>query len=117
MLKKTIYRANRGEGKTRWLVNKIIDLQSLMLTSTNSSTDPELVYVGSPGGYELLCHHYETVMNHKCPVKFCQLGNSIKKNAAFFTDELMRELPYISSEFYKLDGDWYITMEMRDFIN
>lgn len=109
MIRKHIFKANRGEGKTRWLVDKALD-------AIDNNIEP--IYVGSREGYDNFCRFYEGFTNHKCKVNYHHAENPLYPNIShcLLTDELMYEIhciPYIGPS---CQGDWYITMSSEDFI-
>ena len=109
MLKKHIFKANRGEGKTKWLVNKALDAEEKAL---------EPLYLGSATSYEIFCHTYEGLTHHKCKIKRVDRTEplNINLNYCLLTDEMMSQIyqiPYVNSNM--TEGDWYITMSSEDF--
>lgn len=105
-----IFRANRGEGKTKWLAARIKEC-----TMGNN----RLYYVGSQSSFDSVKRVYESMYNKICPI---ERGDSalLTPNDVFFTDELIdnaiivaRYKPYIVEN----GCDWYITMSKEDFVD
>ena len=109
MLNKHIFKANRGEGKTKWLVARALDAEEKSL---------EVLYLGSAASYESFCHIYEGLTHHKCKVKRVDKAETLDNhlNYCLLTDEMMSQIyyiPYMNSNM--IEGDWYITISSEDF--
>ena len=108
MLRKHIFKANRGEGKTKWLVERALEAEDSGLTT---------IYIGSVTGYNIFSQVYEGLTHHKCKVEYhhgdCPLYPSISH--CLFTDELMHEIHHLPFIGPACSGDWYITMSAEDF--
>ena len=107
-----IFRANRGEGKTEWLVDRGIEA---------IEAGYELIYVGAD--QSAVNNMWMSKMHEMCPAKQTyrvfehKVDNSVKY--CFLTDDLMDNLSYASSWrtlIKNLDGLWYITMNAEDFV-
>ena len=105
-----IFRANRGEGKTKWLVERIKDC---------AEAGNILYYIGWDESFESVKHLYEATYRERCPLKY-RVRVIPDKNNCFFTDELLDNLavalPY-KPEIVGYGYLWYITMSKEDFVN
>lgn len=110
-----IFRANRGEGKTKWLIERAIDEYE------NGKT---LYYVGSPATYVSVKNLWEATMHSVCPIAPQEyIPKKVHEDCVFFTDELLLNVnSYIwlsnmlsFSNYTNLP--WYITMDKEDFVN
>lgn len=110
MLKKHIFKANRGEGKTKWLVERALNAQDNNLTP---------IYIGSADRYDLFCRVYEGFTHHKCMIEYHHKDIPLYHHSAhcLLTDELMGEIHNIPFIGPACEGDWYITMSAEDFEN
>jgi hypothetical protein len=104
-----IFRANRGEGKTQWLIDRI------------NESEGNLYYVGGTFAFNRVKRHYEAVYNKVCPLKLARWTDiMMTTNNCYFTDELIDDMTNAAN--YKSHiiegGDpWYITMSQEDFVN
>lgn len=111
--------AGRGEGKTKKLVECLID-------SINSGKT--CLYIGSYASYTNITRMYESIMHKMCSLIFIENKDSVKSipnntsDIDLFTDELTNEFGYIlknsiinnwSLSFN--DPTWYITLD-KSFI-
>ena len=110
-----IFKANRGEGKTKWLVDRAIEAKE---------AGYELVYIGRNHSKDMFANRWMAEMHELCPVKsaasICQYGidNSIKY--CFLTDELMHDFECVhpwKSALSDPKNVWYITMDAENFVN
>jgi hypothetical protein len=105
-----IFRANRGEGKTKWLVDKINEC------TNNGKT---VCYVGGQTTFNSVKRVYEATYNELCPLKYDEDVTKTSCNA-FFTDELIDNMMTVvkyKSYIIEHGYDWYITMSKEDFVN
>ena len=104
-----IFRANRGEGKTKWLIDRI------------NESNGTLYYVGGRTAFENVKRLYEAVYNQVCPLSLASWNDILMtNNNCFFTDELIDNM--ITASNYKSyiiesGSPWYITMSKEDFMN
>lgn len=107
-----IFRANRGEGKTKWLVGKIEEVCSQGLTP---------IYVGSSKDFDKIRDIWFATNNTLCPLKYIDQCSHISfHESCFFTDELLESAFYVSFWYREILGrgcTWYITMNKEDFVN
>ena len=107
-----IFRANRGEGKTKWLVEKIEEAYSQGLTP---------IYVGSSKDFDKIRDIWFAINNTICPLKYIEQCTHISfHESCFFTDELLESAFYVSFWYREILGRgcaWYITMDKEDFVN
>ena len=108
-----IFRAARGQGKTKWLVDRIIDCEA---------EGKDLYYLGSTASYERIVCHYQSTMHKRCPL--INMANKTPhwnaNEECFFTDDLMDNLKSVASFasiIRKYDCSWYITMGKEDFVD
>ena len=116
MLIKRIYKSNRGEGKTKWLVENAIDVVTRCNKALTDVEDLNIYYVGSLHAYDNFCKMYREIMHTKCPISRWDHDDMRGCDAAIlFTDELMNDIQLIP---YHLPegGTWYITMSAEDFV-
>lgn len=108
-----IFRANHGEGKTEWLVERAIEARA---------NGYELIYVG--GNIEAINKMWMAKMHEMCPAKpvyrvfECKMNNADKY--CFLTDNLMENLSYVTAWHTLMKntyGVWYVTMCDEDFVN
>ena len=105
-----IFRANRGEGKTKWLVDRAKEC---------ADAGERLYYVGHKTTFEYIKRVYEATYNELCPI-MCDDGVSFSPYDTFFTDEMIDNMLVVSEyKSYIIDHgcDWYITMSKEDFVN
>lgn len=113
MIKFKVFRANRGEGKTKWLVNSAIEL---------SKEDCDIYYVGDPK--KMI--HFEAMWMMEtgtvCPVKhITELYIVPQERLCYFiTDDFVENIDFVVSRWNEMktrDAVWYITMGKEDFVN
>lgn len=77
-----IYIANRGQGKTKWLVERIIE---------HETEGKEMYYVGSEASYDGVVYLYQSTMHKRCPLLHMsdKTPDWNTKDECFFTDNLM----------------------------
>jgi hypothetical protein len=105
-----IFRANRGEGKTKWLADRAKEC---------ADAGRKLYYVGGQTTFEHLKRVYEAIYYERCPIQY---GNAdeVTRDYCFFTDEFIDNTMAIVKfkPFIVENGcDWYITMSKEDFVN
>lgn len=109
-----IFRANRGEGKTKWLFERAVEAYE---------SGRDLYYVGSNNTMEAFTYMWEANMHTKCPI--INTFNTWKtidplKSHCFITDGLLSNAGYVADAktyLMQLDGVWYMTMDKEDFVN
>ena len=105
---------NRGEGKTKTLVDKIIDVENTEATS--------LIYVGSYASYLNVKHMYESIMFKQPSVKFVDKISDFKtlgREVTIFTDDFSDNvLGIIQSgpDLTQFTGTWYCTLDSSTII-
>ena len=109
MLKKHIFKANRGEGKTKWLVERALDAEDAGIKVT---------YLGSFDRYEHFRRVYETISHHNCSITCVGKPGVIIDNCnqSYLTDEFMDEFDKLPNIQRITTGNWYITMSAEDFV-
>lgn len=104
-----IFRANRGEGKTKWLVERIREC---------ANAGRKLYYVGNTTSFESVKLLYEATYYEKCPL---DNGDTyVTTDWCFFTDDLVvnvRNVADFKQFIIENRCDWYITMGKEDFVN
>lgn len=104
-----IFRANRGEGKTKWLVERAKEC---------ASAGRKLYYVGNKTSFERVKRVYEAMYSEKCPI---DNGDAyVTTDYCFFTDDLMMNaINLVNFKQFIVENrcDWYITMSKEDFAN
>ena len=105
-----IFRANHGEGKTRWLVECIKECADKGFSCH---------YIGWKPSFNQVKSLYEAVYHEICPLKH---GESYQatSNSCFFTDGYFdNRVPVFSNQLYIFENQcpWYITMDKEDFVN
>jgi len=106
-----IFRANRGEGKTRWLVERIKEC---------AKAGERLIYVGSRWTFNNVKIAYESTYKEVYPVEMADDFLCFTPYDTFFTDELLDNIVSVAKyKSYIVDNgcDWYITMSKEDFVN
>jgi len=110
-----IFRANRGEGKTKWLVNRAIEAKE---------AGYELVYIGSDKFKNHFDNRWMAEMHEMCPVKsaasILQYNPDDSVKYCFLTDELMHNFTCVhpwKSALSNTNNIWYITMDAENFVN
>lgn len=108
------FRAARGEGKTKWLLERAIEAR-------NAGMD--LWYIGSSKTMESLYNMWKTELHELCPIKNAgelSVTKRPKDNCCFLTDNFLDNVGNVG--FWKsvvdnIDGVWYITMDKECFVN
>ena len=105
-----IFRANRGEGKTKWLAERIKEC---------AEAGRKLYYVGNTLSFDSVKRVYEVMYYEKCPIEHGD-WNDVDRDYCFFTDELLDNTRVVVEwkPFIVENGcEWYITMSKEDFVN
>ena len=107
-----IFRANRGEGKTKWLVEKADEAYAQGLTP---------IYLGARMDFDKIREVWFATQNTACPIQHIEQCTdlSFHKNC-FLTDELLDSICTGSFWTNVIRGygcKWYITMSKEDFVN
>lgn len=109
-----IFRANRGEGKTKWLFERAVEARD---------AGCELWYIGANGTMFGLSEMWRAEMHEPCPIKNTNGSygpQSKTANHCFLTDEFIPNMymaGFWSNIVKQFDGTWYITMDTGDFVN
>lgn len=108
MLNKHIFKANRGEGKTRWLVDRALEAEDAGL---------KVIYLGSFDRYDHFRRLYESISHHNCSIiRVGKPGVIIDNSDQFYiTDEFMEEFDKLPDIQRITTGNWFITMSAEDF--
>ena len=116
MLTKKIYRGNRGEGKTKWLVDRAIDTVIKCDQGIIDQDEVKLFYNGDYVTYVVFSETYREVMHTRCPIEHWEHRDMNGcHNAILFTDELMYNINCVPSNL-PIEGTWFITMDAEDFV-
>lgn len=110
-----IFRANRGEGKTKWLVEQAMNEYDAGKTC---------YYFGHRDNFESI---WESIRHEKCPIECRQHFDGMPpiqvrgiKEPCFFVDELLLNpaISYIRQySIMNPHAVFYITMDQADFVN
>lgn len=107
-----IFRANRGEGKTKWLMDKVDEACSLGL---------EPIYLGSNIKFNRFRDGWMATRGTVCPVKHIDQYECVSfDKSCFFTDELIESIFDVflwKREIIEQNCPWFITMSKEDFVN
>lgn len=107
-----IFRANRGEGKTKWLVERAFDTYSQGYTP---------IYIGLNRDFDIIRDVWMAVIGTVCPIKYIDQCKYISfEESCFFTDGLMEsslDVSFWSKDIIDRGRKWYITMSKEDFVN
>lgn len=108
-----IFRANRGEGKTKWLFERAVEAYE---------NGYELYYAGKDTTMDSLLKMWRAEMHSACPIKQLDLlfYADSKKQYCFLTDELISNLARVGVHLYNIKQTnyiWYATMDKEDFVN
>lgn len=104
------FKANRGEGKTRWLFEK---------AATAHKDGKQLYYIGNPNTMCGLKNTWESIMHTKCPIVNARDVYTIGPNSCCLTDELFLNIKSVGF-FYDViqevnNVDWFITVSSEVF--
>ena len=110
-----IFRANRGEGKTKWLVNHAIEAYE---------AGYELVYLGGDVSRMHFANMWRSEMHEPFPAKPVYEVMLNKKSDGhkycLLTDDLIENIGIATSLANNLNSNehmWFITMGAEDFVN
>lgn len=110
-----IFRANRGEGKTKWLVNQAIEA---------AEAGYELVYIGGDVERVHFANMWRSEMHKPFPAKTAYEVMLDKQQDehkyCLLTDGLIENIGRATSWSHNLKGNehmWCITMGAEDFVN
>lgn len=106
-----IFRANRGEGKTKWLFERAADEYGKGKT---------LYYVGEKTSMKGLTNLWEANFHEMCPIIHIDAVVRFEDSCCFLTDEMMSNL--FAVDMWKRvivgrDDSWYIAAEKEYFVN
>ena len=115
MTNKRIYIAARGCGKTKWLIQNIID-------TLNKNEYLNFVYVGDKNTYNYVCDRYLRETGKHCPLIYVEQTTDFvglkEDNAVCFTDNIFNTDEVF--KYKKIIEDrnipWYITMDDEDIV-
>ena len=107
-----IFRANRGEGKTKWLVDRAIEAHD---------EGKILFYAGCEQSQKRFEEAWMAETHTVCPIKNIEFyGTSSNKPFCVFTDNLLKEM-WTTSRWYNFVNEqgyeWYATMDKECFVN
>lgn len=105
-----IFRANRGEGKTKWLADRAKEC---------SDAGRRLYYVGNNVSFDSVKRVYEATYYEKCPIEHGD-ASYVTRDYCFFTDDLITNaIDLVNFKQFIVENrcDWYITMSKEDFVN
>ena len=105
-----IFRGNRGEGKTKWLAERIKEC---------ADAGRKLYYVGGIMHFDNVKRVYESMYYERCPMEFDNIEH-VTRDHCFFTDELLdstRAIVALKPFIVENGCEWYITMSKEDFVN
>ena len=105
-----IFRANRGEGKSKWLVERIKEC---------ADAGRNCYYIGWVMSFNQVRRLYEATYYEVCPLKHGEPYKDTNNNC-FFTDEFFGNLLPVQTHQLEVLGSgdpWYITMSKEDFVN
>ena len=108
-----VFRAARGEGKTKWLLEHAID-------ERNAGYD--VWYVGNRKTMESLSYMWQSEFRELCPIKnIGEWTNSTRSGTyCFLTDNFLENVETVGFWKRVLDrenGVWYITMDKECFVD
>ena len=107
-----IFRARRGEGKTKWLVERAAEEYSQGFVP---------IYVGSGKDFNRVREFWLATIGASCPIQYIERCEYISfEKSCFLTDELFHNLfgvSFWSREILERGYKWYITMGKEDFVN
>jgi hypothetical protein len=106
-----IFRANRGEGKTKWLFE---------MAATEYGKGKTLYYVGEQKSMRALVDLWEANLHERCPIIYIEEVQRFEDSCCFLTDEMMSNLFYINlwqRIITGRDDPWYIAAEKEYFVN
>lgn len=106
-----IFRANHGEGKTKWLFERAVE---------EHLNDKHLYYVGTERSKETLIGMWETTFHEKCPITDWSESSDIIRPCCILTDEMFANLYDMALWFnfmQRYDATWYITVDKEYFVN
>lgn len=110
-----IFRANRGEGKTKWLVNQAIEA---------AEAGYELVYIGGDVARMNFANMWRSEMHNQFPAKSVYEAmlddKSSEHKYCLLTDDLIENIGGLTSWAHNLSSNehmWCITMGAEDFVN
>jgi hypothetical protein len=106
-----IFRANRGEGKTKWLFE---------MAATEYGKGKTLYYVGEQKSMRALVDLWEANFHGMCPIVNVDTVRKFEDSCCFLTDEMMSNLSAV--DMWKRviagrDDPWYIAAEKEYFVN
>ena len=110
MLNKHVFKANRGEGKTKWLVDRAIEYYDHATYH---------YYLGSKSSYDNFCAQYEAEMHKKCPIQYWP-SNEIMYPVGYmilYSDELLEAFNYFPVISNAIEGEWFMTISGENFIS
>lgn len=106
-----IFRANRGEGKTKWLFERAVE---------ESLNGKHLYYIGTEKSMEALARMWEATFHEKCPITNWSESSDIIRPCCILTDEMFANLYDMTLWFNfmkRYDATWYITVDNEYFVN
>lgn len=108
------FRAARGEGKTKWLLEQAIGARA---------AGYDVWYIGNRKTMEALVDMWESALHEMCPIKNVGEASVFSKSSAaccFLTDNFVENIEKVGfwkSVVDKIDGVWYLTMGKEYFVD
>lgn len=109
MLDYKIFKAGRGEGKTKWLCEQLLGEME------KGELDTDFIYIGPRASYLAFKDSFMRTYNIPCPIRPYD-EQRIHRKEVFFTDELTHDMLFFNSYCLPKDGVWYITIESSCFV-
>jgi hypothetical protein len=107
-----IFRAKRGEGKTKWLVERAFEEYTQGFTP---------IYIGLSKDFDIIRDVWRATIGTVCPIKdIAQCKRISFQESCFFTDGLIEsalDVSFWSKDILARGCKWYITMSKEDFVN
>ena len=108
------FRAGRGEGKTKWLLEQAIGARC---------AGYDVWYIGNQKTMEALTDMWESELHEVCPIKNVGDTSFLTKSSAaccFLTDNFVENIEKVGfwkSVVDRIDGVWYLTMDKECFVD
>lgn len=106
-----IFRANRGEGKTKWLFERAVE---------ERDSGKHLYYIGIEKSIKTLARMWEATFHEKCPITNWSENSDIISPCCILTDGMFANLYDMALWFNfmkQYDATWYITVDKEYFVN
>lgn len=112
MITYNVFKGRRGEGKTKWLCEQLMNY----MTNGEENIATNFVYVGNYTSFQLFKEAFRREFGIPCPLKHYKDKRDLR-NEVYFTDELTQEIPFFDFNHMPVKGLWYITMDTEVFVN